>query len=75
MITRNTLNNCLPLSECLMGSDYTLFKFIRDTFPISTIALVVILSAWVKTFIVCSVILKFQERRIKFLEEQLEKLN
>ncbi len=58
-----------------MGSDFTLAEFIRDIAPITTIDLVVIFSAWVKTFIVCSVIVRFQERRIVFLEKQLEHLN
>lgn len=54
-------------------TDISIWEFIKDTYPISTITLIVFFSAFIKVFIVCSVILRFQERRIQLLEKLLEK--
>ena len=56
-----------------MMGEFTIFEFIKDTFPISSITLIVFFSAFIKVFAVCMIILKFQERRISVLEKLLEK--
>ncbi len=58
-----------------MWSDFKILPYMKDLFPVTTISLIVILSGWLKTTIVCVIIIKYQEKQIALLEKQLEKLN
>jgi len=53
-------------------NEISLANFARDQWPVSTISLILISSGFLKVSIICGLLLRFQERRIKFLEEQLE---
>jgi len=56
-------------------NEFSIVDFAKDTWPVSTIFLILVTSGFLKVSIVEGVILRFQERRIKFLEERIEAVN
>ncbi len=55
-----------------MEPEFSIVEFIKNSYPISTITLIMVSVGFLKSSLVCGVILRFQERRIKFLEKQIE---
>jgi len=59
-----------------MVSDFSWLMFIKDTYPISTISLVVFFSAFLKASLVNMFVLRQQNKRIEYLEKQFyERIN
>ncbi len=55
--------------------EFSIVESIKDAYPVSTISLVLITSGFFKVMLACGLVLRFQERRIKFLEKLIEENN